>query len=261
MAYEYSIDDPARNQKRTLAFVIVVIIHVLFFWVLASGLGAKIVEVVIAPVQTKIIEDTPDEDKPPPPPPEMEQPPPYVPPPDFAIDTPAPSGPTTAITNTTTERPTVAPVAPAPAPVQKASVKTPPSVTGKGARASQPEYPPSSRRAGEAGTVTLAAYVPSETSATELSPGEGETVCATPFATTITRTGMVVVLETVMAGAHAAKSRTMPHNKMTASRRVMMFAPSYCARHKLDVSTSKSVPKVGGLSGRLTTIMSGRVTN
>ena len=159
MAYEYSIDDPARNQKRTLAFVIVIIIHVLFFWVLASGLGAKIVEVVIAPVQTKIIEDTPDEDKPPPPPPEMEQPPPYVPPPDFAIDTPAPSGPTTAITNTTTERPTVAPVAPAPAPVQKASVKTPPSVTGKGARATQPEYPPSSRRAGEAGTVTLAAYV------------------------------------------------------------------------------------------------------
>ena len=159
MAYEYSIDDPAKNQKRTLAFALVVVIHVLFFWVLASGLGAKIVEVVMAPVQTKIIEDTPDEDKPPPPPPEMEQPPPYVPPPDFAIDTPAPTGPTTAITNTTSERPTVAPVAPAPKPVERATVKTPPSVTGKGARASQPEYPPSSRRAGEAGTVTLAAYV------------------------------------------------------------------------------------------------------
>lgn len=159
MAYDYSIDDPAKNQKRTLAFVIVVIIHVLFFWVLASGLGAKIVEVVIAPVQTKIIEDTPDEDKPPPPPPEMEQPPPYVPPPDFAIEMPTATGPTTAITNTTTERPTVAPVAPPPAPVQKASVKTPPSATGKGSRATQPEYPPSSRRAGESGTVTLAAYV------------------------------------------------------------------------------------------------------
>ena len=159
MAYEYSIDDPARNQKRTLAFVIVVIIHVLFFWVLASGLGAKIVEVVIAPVQTKIIEDTPDEDKPPPPPPEMDQPPPYVPPPDFAIETPAATGPTTAITNTTSERPTVAPVAPQPKPVERQVVKTLPSVTGKGARTTQPEYPPSSRRAGEAGTVTLAAYV------------------------------------------------------------------------------------------------------
>jgi protein TonB len=154
VAYEYSIDDPARNQKRTLAFIIVVIIHVLFFWVLASGLGAKIVEVVIAPVQTKIIEDTPDEDKPPPPPPEMDQPPPYVPPPDFAIEAPAATGPTTAITNTTTERPTVAPV-PVAKPVEHQVVRTPPSTQGKGARITQAEYPPSSRRAGEAGTVTL----------------------------------------------------------------------------------------------------------
>ncbi|MFO1395223.1 MAG: energy transducer TonB [Steroidobacteraceae bacterium] len=157
MAYEYSIDDPARNQKRTLAFAIVVVIHVLFFWVLASGLGAKIVEVVIPPVQTKIIEDKP-EDKPPPPPPEMEQPPPYVPPPELSIDVPTETA-TTAITNTTSERPTAAPVAPPPKPVEHQVVKTLPSVTGKGARTTQPEYPPSSRRAGEAGTVTLAAYV------------------------------------------------------------------------------------------------------
>ena len=66
MAYDYSIDDPAKNSKRTLAFILVVIIHLLFFWVLASGLGAKIVEVVTGPVETKIIDETPDEDKPPP---------------------------------------------------------------------------------------------------------------------------------------------------------------------------------------------------
>ena len=82
MAYEYSIDDPAKNSKRTLAFILVVIIHALFFWVLASGLGAKIVEVVTGPVETKIIDEAPDEDKPPPPPPEMDTPPPYVPPPE-----------------------------------------------------------------------------------------------------------------------------------------------------------------------------------
>ena len=97
MAYEYSIDDPAKNSKRTLAFILVVIIHALFFWVLASGLGAKIVEVVTGPVETKIIDEAPDEDKPPPPPPEMDTPPPYVPPPEISIEIAADTGPTTAI--------------------------------------------------------------------------------------------------------------------------------------------------------------------
>ena len=117
MAYDYSIDDPAKNSKRSLAFVLVVIIHVLFFWVLASGLGAKIVEVVTGPVETKIIEEAPDEDKPPPPPPEMDTPPPYVPPPEIAIEMPIDSGPTTAISNVTSERPVAAP-----APVDRKSV-------------------------------------------------------------------------------------------------------------------------------------------
>ena len=160
MAYEYSIDDPAKNSKRTLAFILVVIIHVLFFWVLASGLGEKIVEVVIGPVETKIIDELPDEDKPPPPPPEMDTPPPYVPPPEISIEIAVDAGPTTAISNVTSERPVAAPppVA-APEPVETAVVKVPPSTQGKGARITQPEYPPASRRAGEAGTVTLQVFV------------------------------------------------------------------------------------------------------
>lgn len=159
MAYAYSIDDPAKNQKRTLAFVLVVIIHLLFFWILASGLGSKIVEVVVGPVETKIIEELPDEDKePPPPPPDIETPPPYVPPPEIAIDIPVDSGPTTAISNVTSQRP-VAPAPAAPKPVEKAVVRVPPSTQGKGAKITQPEYPPASRRAGEAGTVTLQVFV------------------------------------------------------------------------------------------------------
>ena len=159
MAYAYSIDDPAKNQKRTLAFVLVVIIHLLFFWILASGLGSKIVEVVVGPVETKIIDELPDEDKePPPPPPDIETPPPYVPPPEIAIDIPVDSGPTTAISNVTSQRP-VAPAPAAPKPVEKAVVRVPPSTQGKGARITQPEYPPASRRAGEAGTVTLQVFV------------------------------------------------------------------------------------------------------
>ena len=163
MAYSYSIDDPSKNSKRMAAFALVVIIHVLFVWVLASGLGKKVVEVVIGPVETRMIEELPDEeDEPPPPPPELETPPPYVPPPEISIDIPVDSGPTTAISNVTSERPVAAPppvAAPAPKPVEREVVRTPPSTQGRGARITQPEYPPASRRAGEAGTVTLKVFV------------------------------------------------------------------------------------------------------
>ena len=158
MAYSYSIDDPAKNSKRTLAFVLVVIIHVLFFWILASGLGAKIVETVVGPVETKIIEELPKDDKePPPPPPDIEEPPPYVPPPEVSVDIAVDTSNSTAITNATTERPVALP--PPPKPAAPASTRTPPSTQGKGARITQPEYPPASRRAGEAGTVQLKCYV------------------------------------------------------------------------------------------------------
>jgi len=157
VAYAYNFDDPARNQKRTLAFVLVVLIHAGFFYVLNSGLGAKIVQVITGPVQTEIIDEPEDEEnEPPPPPPEIEAPPPYVPPPDFAIEMPAAQTATTAITGVTNVKPTAPPPTKAP---EKATVKTPPSTTGKGARITQPEYPPSSRRAGEEGTVTLQVYV------------------------------------------------------------------------------------------------------
>jgi len=157
VAYAYNFDDPARNQKRTLAFVLVVLIHAGFFYVLNSGLGAKLVQVITGPVQTEIIDEPQDEEnEPPPPPPEIEAPPPYVPPPDFAIEMPAAQTNTTAITGVTNVKPTAPPPTKAP---ERATVKTPPSTTGKGARITQPEYPPSSRRAGEEGTVTLQVYV------------------------------------------------------------------------------------------------------
>ncbi len=106
MAYSYSIDDPAKNSKRTLAFILTVLIHVFFFWILASGLGAKMVQTVMGPVETKMIEELPDDDKePPPPPPDIEQPPPYVPPPEVSVDLAIDTGPTTAISNATSERP------------------------------------------------------------------------------------------------------------------------------------------------------------
>jgi len=160
VAYTYSIDDPAKISKRTAAFVLVVIIHVLFVYVLASGLGKKVVEVVLGPVETRLIEELPDEDdEPPPPPPEIDTPPPYVPPPEISIEIPMDSGPTTAISNVTSERPVAAPPPPVAKPVERQVVKTPPSTQGRGARITQPEYPPASRRAGEEGTVQLQVLV------------------------------------------------------------------------------------------------------
>ena len=172
MAYSYSIDDPSKNSKRMLAFLLVVIIHVLFVWVLASGLGKKVVEVVLGPVETRLIEELPEEDdEPPPPPPEIETPPPYVPPPEIAIEIPVDTGPTTAISNVTSERPVAAPPPPpaAPKPVEKQVVRTPPSTQGRGARITQPEYPPASRRAGEEGTVMLKVLVTESGRAGEVS--------------------------------------------------------------------------------------------
>jgi protein TonB len=161
VAYTYSIDDPAKNSKRMAAFALVVIIHVLFVYVLGSGLGKKVVEVVMGPVETRLIEELPDEDdEPPPPPPEIDTPPPYVPPPEISIEIPMASGPTTAISNVTSERPVAAPPPPpAPKPVERGGVKTPPSTQGRGARITQPEYPPAARRAGEEGTVQLQVFV------------------------------------------------------------------------------------------------------
>ena len=159
MAYQYSIDDPAKNNKRLAAFALVVLIHVLFVYVLASGLGKKVVEVVLGPVETRLIEELPDEDEPPPPPPEIDTPPPYVPPPEISIEIPVDSARPRPSPTSLRERPVAAPPPAAPKPVEKAVVKTPPSTVGRGARISQPEYPPASRRAGEAGTVTLKVFV------------------------------------------------------------------------------------------------------
>jgi protein TonB len=168
VAYSYSIDDPAKNSKRTLAFFLVVVIHALFFWVLASGLGAKMVQTVMGPVETKIIEELPDDNKePPPPPPDIEQPPPYVPPPEVSVDLAIDTGPTTAISGATSERPVAAPP-PVAKPVERAVVRTPPSTAGKGSRITQPEYPPASRRAGEAGTVNLRCFVQESGKCTEV---------------------------------------------------------------------------------------------
>lgn len=153
MAYAPT-SDSSFFTRRGLVFILITLLHVGMFWALKSGMSHRIVDVVLGPIETRIIEEAPNiEEPPPPPPPKIETPPPFVPPPDIAIEIPAEAPPATAIRQTTTDRPVVQPP-PKPAPVQRTPPRSDPRRP-----LTQPEYPPSSRRAGEAGTVILEIYV------------------------------------------------------------------------------------------------------
>jgi len=143
--------------RRSLVFLGIVALHAGMFWLLNSGLSHKIVDVVLGPIETRMIEEAPEvnEEPPPPPPPEIETPPPFVPPPEITINLPQQQTNTTAIQQTTSQRPVVAPPPP---PAPKVIPRTAPKSDPR-RPLTQPEYPPSSRRAGEAGTVILEVYV------------------------------------------------------------------------------------------------------
>src|SRR5215468_1652011 len=100
----------------------VVGLHLLLGWALVTGLARKVVEVIKAPIETKIIEEIkkPPPDAPPPPPPKLAPPPPpFIPPPEINIQVPITQVAPTITTQSTTPPPKVAPppvpVAPQPA--------------------------------------------------------------------------------------------------------------------------------------------------
>ena len=115
--------DPRRH---AVGFSFVVVLHVAVVYALVTGLAKKVVDVVRAPIETKVIEEVKKPPPPPelvvPPPPRLEAPPPpFIPPPEVQIQTPPPLQPTiTATTPTPPPAPVaiapVAPVAAAPAP-------------------------------------------------------------------------------------------------------------------------------------------------
>jgi protein TonB len=140
--------------RRGLVFFLIVALHVFMYYILNSGLSQHLVDVVLGPIETRMIEEAPKTDEPPPPPPpKIETPPPFVPPPEVAIDIPQEAA-STAIQTVTNVRPTAPPPPVQAAPVPRTAPKSDPRRP-----LSQPEYPPSSRRAGEAGTVILEVYV------------------------------------------------------------------------------------------------------
>jgi protein TonB len=107
--------DPRRH---LVGIAFVILFHAFIVWALVSGLAKKVVEVVRAPIETKVIEEIKKPPPPPevvvPPPPKMEAPPPpFIPPPEVQIATPPPPAPTITATSPTPPPQTViTPVAP-----------------------------------------------------------------------------------------------------------------------------------------------------
>lgn len=143
--------------KHLTGITVVVILHVALGYALVTGLARKMVDVIKAPLETKIIEEIkkpPPPDTPPPPPPKMVQVmPTFVPPPEVQVQVPVMAP---VISNVTAVAPPVyAPPAP-PAPVTTAA---PPSV-GVACPNSQQirtdiQYPPQARKDGLQGDVLI----------------------------------------------------------------------------------------------------------
>ncbi|WP_374402295.1 energy transducer TonB [Niveibacterium sp.] len=150
-----SYAQPAAAGRRTVGLVVVVLFHAILFYALVSGLARKVVEVVKAPLETKIIEEVkPPEDKPPPPPPPKLAPPPpaFIPPPEVRVTTATAPSDATISTVTQTKPTEPVPVA-APVPVVKQSnVRH----TASFVSCETPVYPRGAADAGEHGTTRLA---------------------------------------------------------------------------------------------------------
>jgi periplasmic protein TonB len=151
--------------KHLVGFGLVVGLHLILGWALLNGLAQRLVEVIKAPIETKIIEEV----KPPPPPPPENLPPPpkfappppsFVPPPEVVVNPPPIAAPT--ITTTTVAPPptavTITPTAPEapPAPPAPPRVAARPAIGNVAACAPKGEdYPPAAVRAEATGTTKV----------------------------------------------------------------------------------------------------------
>eukprot|EP01012_Entosiphon_sulcatum_P042341 TRINITY_DN56333_c0_g1_i1.p1 TRINITY_DN56333_c0_g1~~TRINITY_DN56333_c0_g1_i1.p1 ORF type:complete len:209 (+),score=49.91 TRINITY_DN56333_c0_g1_i1:164-790(+) len=143
----YAKKSPARQ---LVGFGLVVAIHVLLIWAVKGGLANSIVELVNGPMETKLIEEkVAEKEAPPPPKVDMKPlPPPVVIPVDISVEAP-PSNDAPAIDPNAQRR-----AAPTQTAAKSADVTVPPRSNPR-RPVTQPEYPPTSKRLGEAGTVIM----------------------------------------------------------------------------------------------------------
>jgi len=147
----------------------VILLHVLVVYALVTGLAKKVVDVVRAPIETKVIEEIKKPPPPPeivlPPPPKMEAPPPpYIPPPEVQIATPPPPAPTISVAPSPTPpapvdiRPQV-PVAPAPAPPPAPAKPAAVNIGVVCPEQPKPKMPPKAQKEGISGEVLAQATI------------------------------------------------------------------------------------------------------
>ncbi|PKU22510.1 energy transducer TonB [Telmatospirillum siberiense] len=142
--------------RRFAGLAVVLLLHGVLIYALATGLGRQAVEVLRKPLETRIIEEIkppPPPERTLPPPPKLEAPPPpYIPPPEVVVRTPPPKA-IAAVTTVKPAEPSPPPVV-REAPVVRAAVRVPP-VIDAARSCRQPEYPAVSRRLEETGAVIL----------------------------------------------------------------------------------------------------------
>jgi len=152
--------------KHVIGIGIVVALHLVLGWALVNGLAQRLIEVIKAPIETKII----DEVKPPPPPPPENLPPPpkfappppsFVPPPEVNVN--PPPTPQPQITTTQVAPPVQAvtiqppaPPTPAPPPPAPARVAARPAIANVAACApTNADYPRAALKAETTGTTKV----------------------------------------------------------------------------------------------------------
>ena len=155
-----------RNPAKHLpSITMVVLLHIALGYALVTGLARKVVEVMKAPIETKIIEEIkkPPPDTPPPPPPKLAAPPPpFIPPPEINIQAPVQIAPTIT-TVTTTPPPVAPPKVEAPPQVQPAIRKE-----YKASYRVEPTFPRQAITQGLSGRVVAHAVVAPNGSVTEV---------------------------------------------------------------------------------------------
>ena len=158
--------DPRRH---LLGITFVILFHAFIVYALVTGLAKKVVDVVRAPIETKVIEEIKKPPPPPeivlPPPPKLEAPPPpYIPPPEVQIAAPPPPQPTISVAPSPVPPPPTV-MTPTPPPVVVAAPAPPaprPAVVAIGVVCSQqvqPVMPVKASREGINGTVKARATI------------------------------------------------------------------------------------------------------
>jgi len=153
-------EKPASN-KRAVGFVVVILVHAAMFYALTTGLAKTMVDALLEPIETRVIEEAQQlPEAPPPPPPKFDAPPPVVMDmPDVVITQEA--APAQAAITTTKK---VAPPPPPPPADVVIAPRTNPRRPNAGA---EEIYPAMSKRLGEEGTVVLLLTVSDEGRVTE----------------------------------------------------------------------------------------------